>query len=169
MVWIFFKSLAYVFDSRDCRREERSSCPSVMGAVAAGGEGEPQDTLEQHLRYPGRGGLSAGSEVPCLSCHEARKMAAGWGDKGHHEASDGQIIQWPRAFSWQPSFHLPWGQRCLVAAVNSLSLGALDYSHVLNHICSGLVLPLSFTEIEDNEWALLCIKNKNNQNPCYYL
>lgn len=55
----FFKNLAYVLDSRDCLREERSSCPSVIGAVAASGEEQPQDTLEQHLRYPGRGGLSA--------------------------------------------------------------------------------------------------------------
>lgn len=55
----FFKNLAYVFDSRDCLREERSSCPLVIGAVAASGEEQPQDTLEQHLRYPGRGGLSA--------------------------------------------------------------------------------------------------------------
>lgn len=86
-----------------------------------------------------------------MSCHEDRKTTAGRGGKGHQEASDGQIIQGPRAFSWQPSFLQPRGQKCSVAAVNSLSLGALDYSHVLNHVCSGLVLPLSFTEIEDNE------------------
>lgn len=88
-----FQKPEYVFDSRDCLREERSSCPSVMGAVAASGEEQSQDTLEQHLRYLGRGGLSALAAVPCLSCHEDRKMTVGREGKGHHEASDGRIIQ----------------------------------------------------------------------------